>query len=128
MRRKIMVFVDDDGYKVKMKWLWKKMWLRLTEGDQEELDKVFNKMYNRYCEIGREQNKKKKEKEFKTGDRVIIHCDKQRKLVDIELFDGKVGTVEAVWDNLKNPWGNIVVRTEGGFNNAFHANELEKEW
>lgn len=56
MKRKIIVFVDDNvGYKIKLKWGWKKMWKTLPEDEQRELDKVFNKMYLRYCKLLHDQ-------------------------------------------------------------------------
>ena len=58
MRHKIIVFVDDkEGYKVKLKWLWKRMWLKLSEEEKDALDSAFDMIYKGYCRSIKEEKK-----------------------------------------------------------------------
>ena len=63
------------------------------------------------------------ERQIKEGDKVSIHCRKDRK--NTFFYDGKVGEVIHVWDAERNPWGHIVVRLDNGCNDGFHEDELE---
>ena len=67
----------------------------------------------------------KQELQIKEGDKVSIHCRKDRKEDIITIYDGKVGEVIHVWDAKRNPWGHIVVRLDNGCNNGFYEDELE---
>lgn len=67
----------------------------------------------------------KQERQIKEGDKVSIHCRKDRKEYIITKFDGKVGEVIHVWDAKRNPWGHIGVRLDNGCNNGFYEDELE---
>lgn len=58
MRKKIIVYVSDkDGYKIKLKWFWKRLWKVLTEEEQEKLNSVFDEMYKNYCKYLQEMKK-----------------------------------------------------------------------
>jgi len=74
-----------------------------------------------------EDLKKKSEYPFKKGDKVIIHCKAERHQdnVTFELFNNKVGTVQYVGELKTNPWGNIGVIIDDGYNDAFYVEELE---
>lgn len=51
MKRKLVLFVDDEGgYKMKIQKFWKKMWVTLSDDEQKELDGVFDRIYHRYCD------------------------------------------------------------------------------
>ena len=67
----------------------------------------------------------KQKRQIKEGDKVSIHCRKDRKEGIITIYDGKVGEVIHVWDAKRNPWGHIGVRLDNGCNNGFYEDELE---
>ena len=67
----------------------------------------------------------KKERQIKEGDKVSIHCRKDRKEHIKFIYDGKVGEVIDVWDAKRNPWGHIGVRLDNGCNDGFYEDELE---
>ena len=67
-----------------------------------------------------------KEAAIKTGDRVLIHCKSTRDAIVKNIYDNQEGEVLHVWDLKRNPWGNIHVRIEGGYNNDFLLEELTK--
>lgn len=64
------------------------------------------------------------EQQIKKGDKVSIHCRKDREEHIIAIYDGKVGKVTDVW-NKRYPWGHIAVKLDNGCNNSFHEDELE---
>ena len=66
----------------------------------------------------------KQERQIKEGDKVSIHCRKDREKHIIAVYDGKVGKVTHVSDK-KYPWGHIAVKLDNGCNNSFHEDELE---
>lgn len=67
----------------------------------------------------------KQEQQIKVGDKVSIHCRKDRNEDVISIYDGEVGKVIHVWDAKKNPWGHIGVSLDNGCNNGFYEDELE---
>lgn len=66
----------------------------------------------------------KQEWQIKKGDKVSIHCRKDREKDIIAIYDGKVGKVTHVSDK-RYPWGHIDVKLDNGCNNSFHEDELE---
>lgn len=66
----------------------------------------------------------KQERQIKEGDKVSIHCRKDREKDIIAIYDGKVGKVTDIWDK-RYPWGHIAVKLDDGCNNSFHEDELE---
>ena len=66
----------------------------------------------------------KQEQQIKEGDKVSIHCRKDRKEDIIAIYDGKIGEVIHVFDK-RYPWGHIMVKLDDGCNNSFHEDELE---
>lgn len=79
--------------------------------------------YISWLKARRPQSKQKRQ--IKEGDKVSIHCRKDRKEGIITIYDGKVGEVIHVWDAKRNPWGHIGVRLDNGCNHGFYEDELE---
>ena len=92
----------------------------------EEYHQFIINEYNKEEPIS-EDLEKKSEYPFKKGDKVIIHCKAERHQdnVTFELFNNKVGTVQYVGELKTNPWGNIGVIIDDGYNDAFYVEELE---
>ena len=93
----------------------------------EDLEKKSEYPFKNKEEPISEDLEKKSEYPFKKGDKVIIHCKAERHQdnVTFELFNNKVGTVQYVGELKTNPWGNIGVITDDGYNDAFYVEELE---
>lgn len=67
----------------------------------------------------------KQEQQIKEGDKVSIHCRKDRREDITITYDGEVGEVIHVWDAKKHPWGHIIVQLNNGCNTGFYEDELE---
>ena len=65
-----------------------------------------------------------KSSKFHIGDTVKIHCCERPKYIQ-DIYNNKVGNIDCIWDLNENPWGNIGVILENGFNNLFFESELE---
>ena len=96
--------------------------LEIVGGWEVDYDNA-NPHYSTWLKSLRPQSKQ--ELQFKKGDKVRIHCRKDRKKDITTIYDGKVGKVINIWDAKKNPWGHIDVRLDNGCNNGFYEDELE---
>lgn len=67
----------------------------------------------------------KQEQQIKEGDKVSIHCRKDRREDITITYDGEVGEVIHVWDAKKHPRGHIIVQLNNGCNTGFYEDELE---
>ena len=67
----------------------------------------------------------KQKRQIKEGDKVSIHCRKDRREDITITYDGEVGEVIHVWDAKKHPWGHIIVQLNNGCNTGFYEDELE---
>lgn len=104
----------------------KKFYVRelITESYGDILIATDEKYVDVTDEIVTLRSQPKQERQIKKGDKVSIHCRKDREEYIIAIYDGKVGEVTDIWDK-KYPWGHIAVKLDNGCNNSFHEDELE---
>jgi len=100
----------------------------LVDAMQLQFDNEINEAYYRGRKDGKAEALKDlpRWEDIKTGDRVLIHCKSTRDEALKHIYDNQEGKVLHIWDLKGNSWGNIHVKIEGGYNNGFLLEELEK--